>query len=89
MALTTLEQLHTLIVRGNDGKYCRLSADPARAVTVEETASKEWYAQSILTEARIKAFFGMKKDKQLALITSLRNNVTNVEVQTELENLES
>ena len=30
----------------------------------------------------------MKKDKQLALITSLRNNVTNVEVQAGLEELE-
>ena len=88
LALTTLEKLHTLFVRGNDDKYRRVSADRVRAVIVEESASKEWYEQSILTEARIKAFFGMKKDKQLALITSLMNSVTNVEVQAELEELE-
>ena len=55
---------------------------------MEETASKDWYEQSILTEARIKAFFGITNNKQLEIITSLMNDVTNVEMQAELEELE-
>ena len=48
---------------------------------MDELIGNDWYEQAILTEARIKAFFGMTKAKQLKLISAQRDGVPNADVQ--------
>ena len=81
LSLSTNEKLHSLFVRGNVDKSKRISADRARILIVDELIGNDWYEQAILTEARIKAFFGMTKAKQLKLISAQRDGVPNADVQ--------
>ena len=91
LSLPTIEMLHSLFERGNIDKSRRLSAERARVLVVEAVARRDWYEQSILTEAKIKGFFGTNKTQQLKILAGLRNEVPHVEVEgviAELEELE-
>ena len=68
MNLQSLTLLHTLFTRGNQQKNRRYTADRAQLLLYEEVASKDWFEQSLVTESRIKAFFGMSATNQLKLI---------------------
>ena len=81
LSLSTNEKLDSLFNRGNVDKSKRISADRARILIVDELIGSDWYEQSILTEARIKAFFSMIKAKQLKLISAQRDGVPNGDVQ--------
>jgi hypothetical protein len=58
MCSTTLKTLEELFQKGNRQKLSRISADRARAVIVEGLAEFEWYERAVVTEAKIKAYFG-------------------------------
>ena len=72
LSISSLEKLNTLFERGNKDKAKKVSASRARALVVDDIASTDWYERSILTEAKIKAFFGLTATKQMALIQKIK-----------------
>lgn len=88
LALPNIEKLCILYVRGNDDKYCMLSANRACTILVKGTASKDYNVKLVKIDAMLNAFFGMENFRQLVLIFSLRNGVANVEIQGESDELE-
>ena len=68
MNLQSMTLLHTLFTRGNKFKNRRYTADRAQSLLFEEVASRDWFEQTLVTESRIKAFFGMSVANQLKLI---------------------
>ena len=68
MSYDTMVLLHSLFQRGNDDKSRRVTADRAMILVREEVACKDWLEQAMVTEAKIKAFFGLKSNAQKKLI---------------------
>ena len=68
MTLETMQMLNNLFMRGNADKARRVSADRARLQIIKEVAYNNWYEQTLVTEERVKAFFGMNLVKQRKLI---------------------
>jgi hypothetical protein len=82
MNLQSMILLHTLFKRGNEFKNRRYTADRAQSLLFDEVAQKDWYEQTILTESRIKAFFGMTVSNQQKLIrnaTPVTNDFTTID----------
>ena len=55
---TTLKTLEELFQKGNQNKSSRISADRARIFIIEGLEKCNWYERVIVTEAKIKAYFG-------------------------------
>ena len=68
MTLETMQMLNNLFMRGNADNASRVSADRACIKIIKEVAYNNWYEQTIVTEERVKAFFGMNLVKQRKLI---------------------
>ena len=63
-------QIKCSFVRGNNDKARRVTADRARKFLIDETSHDDWYEQALVTETRIKAFFGATIATQHKLINS-------------------
>ena len=73
LVLSIVELLHSLFLRGNVDKSRRISANCVHILVMYDVAGRNWYEYTVLTETRIKVFFGVTREKHVKLLTALRN----------------
>ena len=65
-----MQFLNSLFVEGNKNKARRVTADRVVIRLQQEVLAANWFEQSFITEARVKAFFGLSATAQQKLIQS-------------------
>ena len=70
LSVASMRYLHNLFLRGNAQRCYRISADRAQVLLFEEVIKTDWYQQSIATEVKIKAYFGMSAANQRILMVT-------------------
>ena len=70
-----------IFLQGNQSKDKRSSADHSRVTIFEDVAAKNWYEQALVSETRIKAFFGATLTAQRKLIDDATRLEAEIEVR--------